>query len=263
MKRFSEAIFVTMLFCLFSVQLCPARTDTILSGQALLRVMRERKGQGTKPAYTKRGAKGAEDTELVVSNNQSHKSGELPNDKSLKTTLTDYTKDTKYPKTEPSLVHDVRGRKDITIARADTAVGKSSVKTTSLSDLASDTPLVEAIDIFRNSVEPPLNIIVLWRDLEENAGIDRATPINMDPVSGIELGTALKLLLESVSIDVKLGFIVENGVIIIATEQSLPRIFNTYVYDITYLLGQLARYRGQLSNGGSQRGNSGRQRPRR
>ncbi len=45
-------------------------------------------------------------------------------------------------------------------------------------------PFGEAIEQIRNCVEPPLQIAVLWRDLYDNADIDRTTPINIDEVSG-------------------------------------------------------------------------------
>jgi len=108
-----------------------------------------------------------------------------------------------------------------------------------------DMPFGEAIEILRNSTRPKLNIVVLWRDLSENADIDRDTPIGMDGVSGIPLSTQLELLLMSVSAGgtTKLNYMVENGIITIATEDSLPskkRV--TRVYDVTDLLGRPANY---------------------
>lgn len=58
-----------------------------------------------------------------------------------------------------------------------------------------DMPLEQAIDILRNSTAPPLNIVVLWRNLEENADIYRDAPIGMDGVSRVPLRTHLKHLL--------------------------------------------------------------------
>jgi hypothetical protein len=98
-------------------------------------------------------------------------------------------------------------------------------------------PFAEAIDRIRNCVEPPLKIAVLWRDLYENADIDRTTPINMDEISGVSVGTALELLLASVSgrYDL-LGYAIDDGVIIIATIDSLPNKLKARVYDISDLL---------------------------
>jgi len=103
----------------------------------------------------------------------------------------------------------------------------------------------EAIDILRNSTKPPLNIAVLWKDLERNADIYRDTPIGMDGVSKVPLRTHLKLLLMSVSAGgvEKLRYVVEDGVIIIATQGSLPKKKVARIYDITDLVAAPANYR--------------------
>ena len=101
-------------------------------------------------------------------------------------------------------------------------------------------PLSEAVEILRNSTFPPLNIVVLWKDLEENADIYPETPIGIDGVSGVSLSRHLKSLLDGVSggAPEKLGYVVDDGVIIVATLESLPRRMVTRVYDITDLVGQ-------------------------
>jgi len=106
-------------------------------------------------------------------------------------------------------------------------------------------PFSEAVDILRHSTIPPLNIAVIWRDLEKNADIYRDTPIGMDGLSKVPLRTHLKLLLASVSggsVE-KLGYVVDEGVIIIATQGSLPKRMKTRVYDITDLVSEPANYR--------------------
>jgi len=120
---------------------------------------------------------------------------------------------------------------------------KQFVKTVSLSGLTPDMPFGEAIDIFRNSTEPPLNIVVFWRDLEENSDVDRYTPIGIEPLSGVSLGQNLELILMSVSSDPrKLGYAVEKGVIIIATKDSLPTKMIGRIYDVTDLASAPANY---------------------
>jgi len=95
----------------------------------------------------------------------------------------------------------------------------------------------EAIERIKHCVEPPLPIVVIWKDLYDNDEIDRTTPINMDEISGVSPGTALKLLLASVSGGYdRLDYVVEDGVIIIATVESLPDKLETRVYDISDLL---------------------------
>ncbi len=122
-------------------------------------------------------------------------------------------------------------------------------------------PFGEAIDILRYSTNPPLNIVVLWRDLAEKADIDKTTPIGMDGVSGIPLRQHLELLLMSVSAGsaAKLGYVVEKGLIIIATTGSLPNKAKTRVYDITDLVGEPANYswRGMMGPMGSYGGSYG------
>ncbi len=103
----------------------------------------------------------------------------------------------------------------------------------------------EALNLIRNAVDPPLRIAVLWRDLKDNADVDQTTPINMDPISAAPLSTALELLLKSVSAGyAELGYVVERGLITIATVESLPSELVTRVYDVTELLGQRSQLGG-------------------
>jgi hypothetical protein len=53
-------------------------------------------------------------------------------------------------------------------------------RTVDLSALTFHTTFSEAIDILRNSAEPPLKIVVLWKDLSENAYVEPDTPIKID-----------------------------------------------------------------------------------
>jgi len=126
-----------------------------------------------------------------------------------------------------------------------------------LSALIPDMPFSDAIQELKNSVEPPLNIIVIWRDLSETAGIEPDTSINMDGLPAIRLGTGLENLLQAVSGGLAdLDYVVQNGVITIATIESLPSKLVTRVYDVTDLLGQPANFRmgmmgmGMMGGGG-------------
>jgi Flp pilus assembly secretin CpaC len=126
---------------------------------------------------------------------------------------------------------------------ADVAVYKQLDEIVDLSGLTSEMPFSEAIGELKNSVEPPLNVFVNWRDLYDNADIDQTTPINMDPISAISLGTALDLLLEAVAGGfAELRYAVEHGVVTIATEESLQIELKTLVYDVTDLLGRPADF---------------------
>jgi hypothetical protein len=113
-----------------------------------------------------------------------------------------------------------------------------------ISSLTPDTTFAEAIDIMRHLVSPPLNIVVFWNDLEANADIDRDTPIGIEAPSGVTLRTHLKLILTSLSAtaDARLTYVVHDGIIKIATEDSLPKLMGTRVYDITDLTAPPANF---------------------
>ena len=82
------------------------------------------------------------------------------------------------------------------------AIYKQLDEIVDLSALKPGMPFGEAIEEIRYSVEPPLNIVVLWGDLYDNADVDKTTPINIDAIPAVPLGTALKLLLKSLSTDI-------------------------------------------------------------
>lgn len=150
-----------------------------------------------------------------------------------------------------------------------TPVNNQSRRTVGFSALTFHTTFSEAIDILRNSTTPPLKIVVLWKDLSENAYVEPDTPIKIDGVSGIRLRTGLELVLMSVySGFAKLGYVVKGGVIIIATKETLPDKMVTRVYDVSYLLSQPARlglgFTPGLASGwpgGAYRGQSGQMSP--
>jgi len=108
----------------------------------------------------------------------------------------------------------------------------------------------QAIDILRNATDPPLPIIVIWKDLDRNADIDRHTPIGMEGVSGVSLYTHLELLLLAVSADspTKLNYTVSNGVILIATQGNLPVKRSTRVYDISDIMSRRTDIRLALTH---------------
>jgi len=133
---------------------------------------------------------------------------------------------------------------------SDSSVYEQLEKIVDLSAFTIHTPISSAIEILRNSTEPALNIVVLWRDLSENAFVQRDTPICMDGVSAIRLRTGLELLLRAVSSSPgDLGYVVQDGVIIVATNQSLPRKMVTRIYDIRDLAAPPANYRFGLPVG--------------
>jgi len=106
-------------------------------------------------------------------------------------------------------------------------------------------PFSEAMDILRNSTTPPLNIVVLWKEIGENAGVYRETPIGINGVAGLRVGQYLELLLLSLSsgTSAKLGYTVKDGVITVGTTGSLraPKKV-TRIYDVSDLVAEPARY---------------------
>ena len=123
------------------------------------------------------------------------------------------------------------------------AAYKQLQQTVDLSALTLHTTFEEALDMLRNSTEPQLKVVVMWRDLSDNANIEPDTTILIDGVSGIKLRAGLDILLRAVSNEfAKLGYIVKDGIIIIATKDSLPVKMQTRVYDISDLAAMPARY---------------------
>jgi hypothetical protein len=121
--------------------------------------------------------------------------------------------------------------------RSEEATYKELDKPAYVFEFTPNMTFAEAIELIKYCVDPPLPIVVIWKDLLDNADIDRTTPIDMDAISGVSPGTALRLLLASVSGSYnELGYVVEDGIIMIATVDSLPERWETRVYDTSDLL---------------------------
>ncbi|MHC4595546.1 MAG: hypothetical protein ACYS19_11470, partial [Planctomycetota bacterium] len=127
----------------------------------------------------------------------------------------------------------------IDVLPTDLVVYKQLEQIVDLSKLTPTTSFSDAIDIIKNSVAPPLKIVVLWRDLLEEAEIEPSTQINMDGLAGVRLVTGLESLLKAVvsSLIAELDYVINDGVITIATVDSLPSEWETRVYDISDLRG--------------------------
>ena len=122
---------------------------------------------------------------------------------------------------------------------------KRPMRRASFSNVTVETPFREAIDILRNSTEPPLQIVVMWRDLEDNADVYEHTPAGINGMSGIKVGTALNLVLQSVSAQsfTRIDYIVREGIIVIGTEATIgKRKMVTRVYDVSYLTSPAVGY---------------------
>jgi hypothetical protein len=105
--------------------------------------------------------------------------------------------------------------------------------TTSPSSFTPDMPFGHAIHILRHATNPPVNIVVLWKDLKDNADIDAFTPIGMDGVSGVTLRTHLELLLQAVAGGgPRLGHKVRGNAIVIGLQENLRVRLIARIYDI-------------------------------
>jgi len=178
--------------------------------------------------------------------------------KDVDESATPYAQEFRLPKNWREIVATRKPKEAIGREPANEAVYKSLEEIVDLSDFTPTLPLSQAIERLRNSVEPPLKMVVLWGDLYDNADIDQNTEINMDPISAIPLGTALGLLLKSVSGGlVKLGYTVEDGVITVATAESLPSKMEIQIYDVSELIRAASNFYLEMMAGGGGGGGGG------
>jgi hypothetical protein len=127
--------------------------------------------------------------------------------------------------------------------QSDRSVYKQLDQIVDISALTLNTTFSDAIEILRNLTDPPIDIVVLWRDLSENAAVEQDTPIYIEGVPRIPLRNGLEILLRAVSSGLdELDYVVEGGVIIIGTKDSLPAKMVVRVYDISYLAARPATY---------------------
>jgi hypothetical protein len=108
------------------------------------------------------------------------------------------------------------------IAPATLRIKKQLDTLVDLSGLTTQTPLQAAVEMLKKAVEPPLNIVVLWRDLDEYLHIDASSPVNIDGLPSVKLGTMLDLLVKGLpSGDSKPMWKIRDEVIVIGTAATL------------------------------------------
>ena len=106
-----------------------------------------------------------------------------------------------------------------------TPFGKAMNATVDLSVWGPDMPFAEALDVLKNSVEPPLQIAAMWKDLMDRCDVDQGTPIDMDGLFSAKVGTALELLLKAMSTSGnRLGYRIQDGIIIIEPTEDLTAL---------------------------------------
>ncbi|MBP7050322.1 MAG: hypothetical protein KBE65_04840, partial [Phycisphaerae bacterium] len=154
-----------------------------------------------------------------------------------------YADEITYPKDWREIIQKPTRRPDepFQLDAANSEVYEQLDQTVDLSGITRDTPANEAFEVLRDSVQPPLNLVVLWRDLEENVGIDPASPVQFDGPASARLGTALDSMLRAISDplvpDNPVEYVVNRGVVTIATRDGLPETkLETRVYDVSDLV---------------------------
>jgi hypothetical protein len=118
------------------------------------------------------------------------------------------------------------------------AVYRHLEKIFDLSELPPEMHFADALDVLKNTVEPPLNVYVFWRDLYEEADVERTSPIHIDSDAKVPLKMAFNLLLDSVSGGFgDLTYTIANGLIYIGPKQSLRKKVKTSVHGISDVIG--------------------------
>jgi len=154
-----------------------------------------------------------------------------------------HAEDMTFPSNWPELTKKRERKTRGALSPLDVAVYRQLESIVDLSALHQDMSLEEAIEEIRNSVEPPLKLTIRWRDLSDNAYIERDTTIGTRGLSDISLGTGLSELLKSVSGGIsEIEYAVDNGIIIIATREALPSKMVNDTYDVSELIAPKAQY---------------------
>jgi hypothetical protein len=104
---------------------------------------------------------------------------------------------------------------------ATTRIRKQLEVEVDLSVLKPETPFKEAVEVLRKSVVPPLNIVVFWTDVKYQLSIEPTTPISIDGLPQVKMGTALDLLVKGLTRDAKLMWRIKDDTIVIGTAATL------------------------------------------
>jgi hypothetical protein len=141
--------------------------------------------------------------------------------------------------------------------RADAAMALRG--TTDVSQIREETTFEEALEIIRHAVAPPLPMVVMWKDIEDNAFIEKTTPVGIEGLGNTTLGQALKLVLLSVSSRGEgLEYVVEEGIVTIASKaMGLGDRRYTRAYDAGELLATPAGLSGMMGMYGGGGGGGG------
>lgn len=152
--------------------------------------------------------------------------------KTLRTELQDAFRRGTFASTEP-ILRDPR----------DQACHERLRQDIDFSRVTQQTPVAEAFEILRHAVDPPLDLVVNWRDLLDNANVEPSSPAQIDGTVSIQLAAALRSLLDAITDPLAAGdeyrvdYVIDGGVITIATPAGLPRPeLETRVYNLPPML---------------------------
>lgn len=174
-----------------------------------------------------------------------------------------YADEITYPKNWREIVEKRKPDAPFQLDPSNTKVYEQLEEEVDLSAITQTTPAGEAFDILRRSIDPPLNIVVLWRDLLENANIESTSPVDFDGPSNIRLGTALDNMASALSdplagVDYRVEYVINRGVVTFATRAGLPaKKMETRVYDVSDLVSPPANYGGMAGMMGGMGGMMG------
>ena len=119
-----------------------------------------------------------------------------------------------------------------------------------------DTSLAEVLEDLRD--RSGVNIVANWQSLAD-MGIDKTEPISLE-LHNASAGTVLKLMLSNLSARWgRVSYVVQDGVVVIASAADLAKIIDTRVYDVSHMMMETKDKRGggQFEPGGSDKRGGG------
>ncbi len=154
-----------------------------------------------------------------------------------------YSDDMTFPKNWKDIVAKRKSQQDNNFSPEDVAVYRSLEQTVDLTSFYEDMTFGEAIEVLANSMDPRATIVVVWTDLDQNAFVDKNTPINLTIPAPVKAKLGLNLLLSSVAGGLAdISYVVTDGVIRVATAESLPDKMVVRKYVVTELLSPAAEF---------------------
>ncbi|NLH15427.1 MAG: hypothetical protein GX455_02500 [Phycisphaerae bacterium] len=126
-----------------------------------------------------------------------------------------------------------------------------------LSSITPETSFRDALDRIRTSVEPALPMMINWNDLRENAFIDETSPVGLDGLRRIDIGTALELMCNAVDGGKgRVSYMQRGRVLVVASRTSLGNPKTLRIIDVSELTAPKSTGYGMNSTYGGYGSNS-------